>query len=165
MEYILTVKNYLFGFINGIFKNLIMSLLSVLLTFFLYKLVEWLINWHFENSFSQKVPLPVYIFHEGNDIDFDIINFDGENYNIVVDVIKFNLPPPGIIVVSNNPKPTRYNIWINKSDVSFFDVIKLFSKTICNKHIIFQKLFNKKTKLSHSTKSNLIRTLKNAQMI
>lgn len=164
MEYILIIKKYLFGFIKGIFKNLIMTLLSLLLTFFLYKLIEWLIGWHFENSFKQKIPLPVYIFHDGNDIDFDIINFDGENYDIVVDVDKFNPIGSGVIL-SNVLPPIRYNIWMNKSDVSFFDVIKLFTKTLCNKHRLFQKLFNKKTKLSHSTKSNLIRTLKNAQMI
>ena len=68
-------------------------------------------------------------------------------------------------VLVNVPDPTRHNIWMNKSDVNFFDIIKLFSKTWCNKRQIFVKFFNKKTKLNHSTKSNLIRILKNSQMI
>ncbi len=164
MKYLIPIKSHLFLFFKSFFQNLIMTMISLLLTFFLYKLIEWLINYHFENNFRKKRPLPVYINYNGNDIDFDIIDFDGYNYSIVVDVTKF-IPFDGERVSSGQKNPIRHNIWMSKSDVSFFDIIKLFFRTFCNKHSFFQKIFKEKPKLSNSTKSNLIRILKNSQMI
>ena len=109
---------------------------------------------HFKNSFSQGKKLPVYFFYYGNDISFDIISFDMENYEFVFDVRK-NVESSCGLTVKQVPPLIRYNFFLHKRDISFFDVIKIF----------FLGRSNKKIKLNNKTKSNIIRVLKNNQII
>lgn len=162
MKYILIFKTKLITLIGNSINNIMMGIFDIIFIYFLYKTIQWSVSWYYKNNLKK---MPVYIFSNG-DIDFDILNFDGENYNIVVDVNKFNPPPVGSgMVLSQVLPPTRHNIWMNKTDLNVFDVFKLVLKTFLKKHHFFMEFADSKTKLSDKSKSNLTRILTNSKII
>lgn len=136
---------------KNIVDNIITSIISIILIVLVYKFIKWIIDWHFKNTYYKNKPLSIQLKHKGNDIEFEILEFDGENYNIVGNVIKFK----------SNIKIT-YEIFMHKTEISKYDILRLSMNTLYNKHIIPPK---KSIKLSKTTTSNLVRILKNSKII
>lgn len=146
---IIEVLNFCHEFLKQLSEHIIYAWASFWLLFIFTKLIvgKLIPMYRKKQDYNN---LKVKFDYNGNDIQVDIVNFDGYNYIFRLNVDAFDAIPGGPVIIRRQ-EYAPYIIHMSREDISFYDIIKI--------------TMLKNIKLTEKTASNIIRILMNNKII